>query len=143
MSDRRAFVIGACAACVAGCGGEGGGPEPDPTPAPVVNNGVLEIPLADHPDLQPVGGSIGFANPGGFGAVLIAQTSAGVFEAWSRRCPHQGCSVGYNHGAQALVCPCHGSRFGLDGSLQQGPATMGLTEYPTTFDGTTVFVTLN
>ena len=41
------------------------------------------------------------------------------------RCSHRGCGL---HGGEiegdAVVCPCHGSRFSLeDGSVQHGPAT--------------------
>jgi nitrite reductase/ring-hydroxylating ferredoxin subunit len=39
------------------------------------------------------------------------------------RCSHRGCSLheGKLEGDQ-IVCPCHGTRFGLDGSLAAGPA---------------------
>jgi len=37
-------------------------------------------------------------------------------------CPHAGCTVGFNAKKKTLDCPCHGSRFELDGKLIQGPA---------------------
>ena len=41
------------------------------------------------------------------------------------RCSHRGCSLSEGTvEAEEIVCPCHGSRFGLrDGALVRGPAT--------------------
>lgn len=45
-------------------------------------------------------------------------------------CPHAGCTVGrYNTTTSKTSCPCHGSAFGIDGSLLNGPATTGLQRY--------------
>lgn len=38
------------------------------------------------------------------------------------RCPHLGCSVGLQNGADHFLCPCHGSEFSLDGKVVHGPA---------------------
>jgi nitrite reductase/ring-hydroxylating ferredoxin subunit/uncharacterized membrane protein len=56
--------------------------------------------------------------------VLLVRHSADV-HALVDRCSHRGCSLskGKFDGA-AITCPCHGSRFGLDGSLLRGPATV-------------------
>lgn len=37
-------------------------------------------------------------------------------------CTHLGCTFPWNPIDQQFQCPCHGSRFGPDGSLQRGPA---------------------
>lgn len=47
------------------------------------------------------------------------------------RCPHLGCALRLNAAERSWDCPCHGSRFGLDGSLLEGPATHGLKSVPT------------
>lgn len=47
------------------------------------------------------------------------------FSALSLVCPHLGCTVNVNK--DGFACPCHGSRFQLDGSLRNGPAARPLT----------------
>jgi nitrite reductase/ring-hydroxylating ferredoxin subunit len=42
-------------------------------------------------------------------------------------CPHLGCRPQWHARLHLFVCPCHGSRFGLDGARRQGPAPRGLT----------------
>ncbi len=39
------------------------------------------------------------------------------------RCPHLGCALKYNKYEHSWDCPCHGSRFEIDGKLINGPAT--------------------
>ncbi len=39
------------------------------------------------------------------------------------RCPHMGCALKYNRSEHSWDCPCHGSRFGEDGTLLDNPAT--------------------
>jgi glycine/D-amino acid oxidase-like deaminating enzyme len=42
-------------------------------------------------------------------------------------CPHLGGIVNWNDADHAWECPLHGSRFGPDGTLLEGPATRDLT----------------
>jgi len=46
------------------------------------------------------------------------------------RCPHLGCALKYNPRERSWDCPCHGSRFGEDGRLLDGPATGDLKRPP-------------
>ena len=66
----------------------------------------------------------------GTGAVLrvrgehcaVYRDEAGTVTVRSARCTHLGCLVGFNDAEKAWECPCHGSRFAVDGSVLQGPA---------------------
>ena len=50
----------------------------------------------------------------------------GVAHAVSPTCTHMGCLVSFNTAERTWECPCHGSRFGVDGAVLQGPATRPL-----------------
>ncbi|MFD5897222.1 FAD-dependent oxidoreductase [Streptomyces sp. NPDC060366] len=72
--------------------------------------------------------------PPGTGAVVrvngqrcaVYRDVDGVAQAVSARCTHLGCLVAFNGAETAWECPCHGSRFGVDGSVLQGPAVRPL-----------------
>jgi Rieske Fe-S protein len=53
-------------------------------------------------------------------------------------CPHLGCTVRATE--QGFACPCHGSRFGGDGRVLQGPAARALRRRPLEAGGQTVLV---
>lgn len=50
----------------------------------------------------------------------------GRLHAVSAVCTHMGCMVGWNETDRSWDCPCHGSRFALDGSVIHGPAVTAL-----------------
>jgi Rieske Fe-S protein len=90
--------------------------EPPPPPATTDAPGGLAV-TGDIP----VGGGKVF--PGD--EVVVTQPTPGEFKAFSAVCTHQGCLVNDVTGG-TINCGCHGSRFGLDGSVAQGPATKPL-----------------
>ena len=47
----------------------------------------------------------------------------GLLTPTAPRCPHMGCALKYNAAEHSWDCPCHGSRFGEDGTLIDNPAT--------------------
>lgn len=74
----------------------------------------------------PVGGAAQFVDPGTGRAAIVAQPSAGRFEACSAICTHQGCTVAYA-GNGLLHCPCHGAEFEVaTGVVVRGPARQPL-----------------
>jgi glycine/D-amino acid oxidase-like deaminating enzyme/nitrite reductase/ring-hydroxylating ferredoxin subunit len=80
-------------------------------------------------DLSDVG-----ALPNGEGAIVRlggAKTACyrddqGTLHAVSAKCTHLGCIVGWNAAETSWDCPCHGSRFDVDGRVLQGPAVHDL-----------------
>lgn len=44
-------------------------------------------------------------------------------------CTHQGCTVEFKADAKNLACPCHGSKFSLDGEVVEGPASKPLDQF--------------
>ena len=107
--------------------------------------GILRVKVGDFPALQNENGSVRLAinsftmnGPNGtFYPVLVNRGAGNQFFTMRTRCSHSGCVVPpFSAAAAASVCPCHGSRYDLDGSVLQGPAPSPLTQYPNSFDGT-------
>ncbi|MBI4663726.1 MAG: Rieske 2Fe-2S domain-containing protein [Verrucomicrobia bacterium] len=51
------------------------------------------------------------------GAVYLRRSADQKIEALNVVCPHLGCFVDYLAGEKGFSCPCHNSKFGLDGRL--------------------------
>ncbi len=58
--------------------------------------------------------------------VAAYRDERGKVHAVSAVCTHMGCLVGWNDTDRTWDCPCHGSRFELDGEVIHGPATRPL-----------------
>jgi Rieske Fe-S protein len=81
----------------------------------------------------PVGGGKIFADR----KVVVTQPTAGTFVGLSAVCTHKGCVV--NKVADGTIdCPCHGSKFHLDGTVANGPAQAPLPTMPVTVEGTSI-----
>lgn len=46
----------------------------------------------------------------------------GELHSISAKCPHMGCELTWNPDEKSWDCPCHGSRFDVDGNLLDNPA---------------------
>ena len=58
------------------------------------------------------------------------EATANLIKPKKPRCPHLGCALKWNPYERSWDCSCHGSRFGEDGKLQNGPATGDLPNAP-------------
>ena len=103
-----------------------------------VQNGQYSFAIALLPALGVVGGSI-VGHPDGFPEPLaVSRTAVDAVTAVSAVCTHAACTV--LPGGPGYACPCHGSKFNVDGAVVQGPASAGLPRYDATFDGVTVTI---
>ena len=71
------------------------------------------------------GGGDNAAGELSFGGFVVKHQ--GKVTVFAQNCSHLGCSVAFNKKEQTLDCPCHGSRFLLDGSVYHGPAAAPLS----------------
>jgi Rieske Fe-S protein len=60
-----------------------------------------------------------------FGGFVVK--NQGRVDVFAINCSHLGCSVALNSGEQSFDCPCHGSRFHLNGTVLHGPAAYPLS----------------
>ncbi|MGE0220027.1 ubiquinol-cytochrome c reductase iron-sulfur subunit [Mycolicibacterium sp.] len=112
--------LGLAAAALAACSSGDGGGEAGSTSAagdPATSDAVPAA-LTSTADV-PVGSGVIV------GDVVVTQPVAGDFKAFSAVCTHSGCLI--NKVADGTIdCPCHGSKFSLDGAVVNGPATRPL-----------------
>lgn len=78
-------------------------------------------------EITPVGDPVAFVDE------VIVCRAQGATRVFAARCTHLGCRI-TTVVDDMLVCPCHGSRFGLDGSVAAGPASRPLDELPYVVD---------
>lgn len=58
----------------------------------------------------------------GAGRKGVYRDDRGGLHAVSVRCTHLGCLLRFNSAERSWDCPCHGSRFDVDGAVLEGPA---------------------
>jgi cytochrome b6-f complex iron-sulfur subunit len=119
-------------ACAAACARRVDEPIAIEVDAPVGN--VLSVPSARVPELLRRGGSLLLhADAVDFAgrpiSILVANTSSQGLRAWNAYCPHAGCEVAWVDGDDSVICPCHLSRFSVDGAVTHPPAQADLDAY--------------
>lgn len=131
--SRRTFVTGAGAAvgavalgsAVAACS-NGSETTSAVTPPPGAPAGTL----AELKDVPVGSGAIA-------DGVVLVQPTAGTVKGFDATCTHAGCALADVSGG-TINCPCHGSKFHLDGTVANGPADRPLTEVAVKVDGTNI-----
>jgi Rieske Fe-S protein len=127
--DRRTVLrgvaatgaLGASASLLAACGGSSGEPESGSGSGSATGKGAAAGGMLGPASEVPVGGGMIYKEQ----EVVVTQPSKGDLQAFSSTCTHQGCPVGEVAGG-TINCPCHGSKFNLDGTVANGPATRPL-----------------
>lgn len=126
--SRKNVIVGAgvglSAVALSACTTYGKTPATPVAPSPV--DGTREG-LAKTADV-PVGSGVIV------GDIVLTQPSPGVFKGFSAVCTHAGCSVA-KIADGTIDCPCHGSKFNLDGTVVKGPATRPLESKPVSIQG--------
>jgi cytochrome b6-f complex iron-sulfur subunit len=125
MSRREFVAAAALGACAIGCSsGKGTSTEPgtaDAAAAEAKQQGTVDVGTAKD---YPTDG----AHPAhGATEHVIVVRRGGEIYALSGICTHKACDLEPAGGA--IACPCHGSRFDLDGSVRKGPAADALPHY--------------
>jgi glycine/D-amino acid oxidase-like deaminating enzyme/nitrite reductase/ring-hydroxylating ferredoxin subunit len=64
----------------------------------------------------------------GMRTVAAYRDDSGKLHQVSATCTHMGCKVQFNAAEKSWDCPCHGSRFDVDGHVLEGPAVRPLED---------------
>lgn len=145
-TNRRGFLkglvgagAGAATTGLAGCA-------PDISPAPVLDvskdlDGRVVLEVSRYPDLSREGGAVTLRVAGEPQNLLVMHPRGTQYAVVSNTCTHSGCPLGFQDGE--AICPCHLSRFALDGRVMHPPARAPLTVYTSSFDSETGQLTID
>jgi Rieske Fe-S protein len=141
LSRQTALIgagVGLVATVLAACTTNGKKPEASgdtpaaATPPPTTGGADLADVVAKTADVAVGSGVI-------VGEFVVTQPSPGEFLGFSSTCTHAGCAL--NEVVDGTInCPCHGSKFNLDGSVANGPATTPLVPAAVTVQGESIVV---
>jgi cytochrome b6-f complex iron-sulfur subunit len=82
----------------------------------------------------------GSVTPVTLGRFYLVRQADGGFVALYRKCTHLGCAVPWEPAEQQFVCPCHASRFEMDGQVINAPAPRPLDRFAVIIEGDIVKV---
>ena len=123
--QRKQFLVGAglglVASVLAACSTYGKKPEAaeEAPPAPATAGQAPPADVIAKTADVPVGGGVVVDE------TVVTQPTAGVYKGFSSTCTHAGCTL-RDVADGTINCPCHGSKFNLDGTVANGPATKPL-----------------
>ncbi|MCT7660944.1 QcrA and Rieske domain-containing protein [Mycobacterium deserti] len=137
---RKQFIIGAglglvasvAAACTTyGRNEDSGSDSPTTEPASASGPGTPAADAIAKTADVPVGSGVIVDD------IVLTQASAGDFKAFSAICTHAGCKLADVAGG-TINCPCHGSKFNLDGTVANGPASRPLNAEAVSVQGDSI-----
>lgn len=84
------------------------------------------IGMASSSEVEQLGPGQGVVIRKGTRPIAAARDDSGRLHVVSAVCTHLGCIVDFNEAEQSWDCPCHGSRFNIDGRVLEGPTVQDL-----------------
>lgn len=131
-----ASFAGGMSSVLAGCGSdsaqEQAGSVPPATDIPNQPSGQYTFSFSQFSALAAQGGSVHVrvAATSGPKDLYVTRVSDSSVIAVTTTCTHEQCTIGvFNGSIQKYTCPCHGSQFNADGSVDNGPANAALQAY--------------
>ena len=147
VTRRELFVIveaGATTAAFSGCAALRGGASHTVLGSDQqrLDGNLLRVPMTALAGLKP--GEVREIKPGSGrpDLLLLAPETGGEWRAITAHCTHRGCVVDWNAATTQWDCPCHGSKFGADGHVVNGPAEKPLSAPPARVDGDALVIDL-
>ncbi len=138
--DRRDFLRSSCLGCAGLALGAGAlsltGCASLPLVKTVSDGRTLSIPLTAFAEGTQV---VARASKLSYD-VLVMKLPDGDFRSLYLRCTHEDQPLTAT--ATGLHCPSHGSRFALDGTVKQGPATQPIRPFPVHREGEQLIIQL-
>lgn len=119
--------------CLESCSKKDGGSFPTP---PSNVNMTLTLTDPAYSALGSNGGYVYLSN-----GIIVARTNSGSYLAVSEYCTHQGTAVVFRASQNNFYCSSHGSVFGADGHVSNGPAGIALKQYNTSLSGNSLTIT--
>lgn len=77
------------------------------------------------------------------GHFYLVRLGDGGFIAMSLKCSHLGCSILWDEKLNEFFCPCHSSKFSVNGNVINPPAPRALDIYEIKFENGKLFVDLS
>jgi cytochrome b6-f complex iron-sulfur subunit len=142
--SRRAFLeglgIAGGALALYACTGSSGSSLPSANGMMCGANLCIDLADPGNTALSSVDGALLVDAPND--TIMVIRSSQTTVIALSGICTHAGCSMDFVPASHLLDCPCHGSQFGEDGRVVQGPARRSLKVYTASIANNVITITL-
>ncbi|MBN1506798.1 MAG: Rieske 2Fe-2S domain-containing protein [Sedimentisphaerales bacterium] len=135
----QAGIVGGVASILGGCKPAG---SEKPVVATETGGGGLVLGKEESSKLLASEGSLLVERDTAGDKIMVVHGSDGNLHAVGAACTHAGCTVAYDKEMGDLHCPCHNSRFGLDGRVIKGPANKPLKTYGVRTEGGLVVISM-